>query len=87
MTAEEMLSEVYSILDYYMNDTWSGYRELLSISNGEGGCFNNDWEAEAFYTCQKLIELLGLEPPESESELRIDSSTNMKRAMKLGMLI
>lgn len=68
MTAEQKLEQVIGILDYYMNDSWSGYRELLSISNGEGGCFNNDWEAEAFYTCQRLIDLLGLEPPESEEE-------------------
>ena len=69
MTAEAMLSEVIGVLSDYMHDGWSGYRELLSISNGEeDGCFSSDWEAEAFYTCQRLIDLLGLEPPESEEE-------------------
>ena len=68
-TAEEMLEKVRDILEHYMNNEWSGYRQLLSISRGEGGMFNNDWEEEAFSTCQELIELLGLaEPHESEEE-------------------
>ena len=68
MTTEEILSSVKDILEYYMtHDT--GYSSLLAISRGEWGMFNNDWEAEAFYTCQELIELLGLaEPHESEED-------------------
>ena len=68
MTAEQKLERVIGVLDYYMNNSWSGYRELLSISNGEGGCFNNDWEAAAFQTCQELIELLGLAEPQEPEE-------------------
>jgi hypothetical protein len=68
MTAKETLDKVRDILEYYMTED-TGYSSLLSISRGEWGMFNNDWEAEAFYTCQELIELLGLaEPHESEEE-------------------
>jgi hypothetical protein len=68
MTAEETLGKIRGILEYYMTED-TGYTSLLAISRGEWGMFNNDWEAEAFYTCQELIELLGLaEPHESEEE-------------------
>lgn len=67
-TADEIIVEAKDILKYYMDNEWSGYRNLLSISRGEGGMFNNDWEAEAFCTCQELIELLGLAEPHEESE-------------------
>ena len=68
MSAEEMLSEVRSTLEYYMNDKYSGYKSLLAISRGEWGAFNNDWEEEAFNTCQELIELLGLAEPQEPEE-------------------
>ncbi len=68
MTAEQLLSQVKATLEYYMDDSWGGYHELLSISRGEGGMFNNDWEAAAFYTCHELIELLGLAPESEEDD-------------------
>ena len=69
MTAEETLGKVRGILEHYMTEDTTGYTSLLAISRGEWGMFNNDWEAEAFYTCQELIELLGLaEPHEPEEE-------------------
>ena len=69
MTAEQKLEKVVSILEYYINNGFSGYKSLLAISRGEWGEFNNDWEESAFNTCQELIELLGLaEPQESEED-------------------
>ena len=68
LTAEEMLNEIKATLKYYMNDKYSGYKSLLAISRGEWGMFNNDWEKEAFNTCQELIELLGLAEPQEPEE-------------------
>ena len=68
MSTEAMLGEVRNILEYYMNDEYSGYKSLLAISRGEWGAFNNDWEAAAFQTCQELIELLGLAEPQEPEE-------------------
>jgi hypothetical protein len=68
MTAEQLVEEIRATLKYYMNDGWGGYRELLSIARGEGGMFNNDWEAAAFHTCHELIMLLGLSPESEEDE-------------------
>ena len=72
MTAEQKLEKIIGILEYYMNDCWSGYHELLLISNGEDGCFNNDWEEAAFNTCQEIIEFLGLAESKESEEVEVE---------------